>query len=82
MKEFTGDDVSNGRIFADRSELIFAPLEWQKRGLQETASGYGSRLNTGMKIRFDGRDYRLYATCFSNVSSVWFTVRGRKIYVD
>ena len=40
--------------------------------LSETSSGYGKKLTSDYKIRFIGKDYRLYWTCFSNVSSVWF----------
>lgn len=86
-KQFTENDVEDSgsefpRIYCDASDLIEAPTSWQKAGLQETASGYGMRLNTGRKISFNGREYRLYATCFSNVASVWFVTMGRKIYVS
>lgn len=86
MREFKWSNVESVggflRLYCERSELIDAPTAWQKRGLQETASGYGRRLNSGLKIRFEGRDYRLYVTIFSNVGSTWFTTKGRKIYVD
>lgn len=85
MKLFTEADVRDGqfpRILTVREELVYDPPEWMKRGLQQTASGYGKRLNTGLKINYCGKLYRIYATCFSNVASCWFTVRGRKIYVD
>lgn len=85
-RQFTDADVRQTgdyhRIYADTSELIDDQPDWMKRGLQETASGYGRRLNTGRKISFNGREYRLYATCYSNVASVWFTVKGRKIFVS
>lgn len=86
-KQFTQDDVANPdskypRIYCTSADLIDAPTKWQAMGLQETATGYGRRLNTGLKIDYCGRKYRLYATCFSNCASVWFAVRGRKIYVD
>lgn len=86
-KEFTQSDVHNfdgefPRIQADHTDLIDAQPEWMRRGLQQTATGYGRRLNTGRKISYCGRAYRLYATCFSNVASIWFTVRGKRIYVD
>lgn len=59
-----------------------AQPDWMKRGLQQTATGYGRKLNTGRKIAYNGREYRLYATCYSNNASVWFTVQGKKIYVS
>lgn len=81
MKNFTDSDVVNGRIYCDSSDLVDAPLDWQKRGLQQTASGYGKKLTMRQKISFNGKLYRLYSTCFSNAASVWFTVGKRTIYV-
>lgn len=86
MKQFTeADVVKTGefeRIYADRSELVYDPPEWMKRGLQETASGYGKRLNSGQKISFNGKLYRIYVTIFSNAGTCWFTTKGRRIIVS
>lgn len=87
MKEFTeADIVNNGagldRIAADRSELLYDPPDWMKAGLQETASGYGKRLNSGLKINYCGKLYRIYITCFSNCGTCWFTAKGRRIIVS
>src|SRR5437868_7714124 len=84
VKEFTSKDVryhpgSYGRIYADPGDLVNCPLPWQRAGLQQTASGYGARLTTDKKINYGGRLYRLYATCYSNAASVWFTVKGVRI---
>lgn len=81
-KNFTEANVNGNRIFATTSEPIDAPLEWQRRGLQQTATGYGAKLTTRHKIQFEGKEYRLYATCWSNAASVWFTVKGRTIFVS
>jgi hypothetical protein len=87
MKAFTDQDVIERTpglptIYADRADLIDDPLPWQQQGLQQTASGYGRRLTMRSKIMFNGRPYRLYCACFSNVGSVWFTSKGRSIFVD
>ena len=85
VKQFTEADVVKGqfeRIYADRSELVYDPPEWMKRGLQETASGYGKRLNSGLKISFNGKLYRIYVTIFSNAGTSWFVTKGRKIIVS
>lgn len=84
-RNFTFADVSEGKygsVYADSSELIDNPLPWQKMGLQQTASGYGGKLNTGRSIMFEGRKYRLYCTQYSNAGSVWFKVKGRTIYIN
>lgn len=82
MKEFTefteADVVKTGefeRIYADRSELVYDPPEW-------TASGYGKRLYSGLKISFNGKLYRIYVTIFSNAGTSWFMVKGRRIIVS
>ncbi|MDO8611124.1 MAG: hypothetical protein Q7R95_11415 [bacterium] len=89
MKLFTNKDVEQhgaisdcGKIYADRTELVDSPLEWQKRGLQQTASGYGRKLTTSLKINFNGKLRRIYCTCFSNAGSCWFITKGKKIFVD
>lgn len=86
VKQFTEADVVKHsdmeRIYADRSELVYDPPEWMKRGLQETASGYGKRLNSGLKISFNGKLYRIYVTIFSNAGTSWFTAKGRRIIVS
>jgi len=85
MKHFTDQDVVKSdldRILANCKELIDAPPEWMKRGLTETASGYGSKLNSGFKISFNGRIYRIYTTIFSNSGTNWFVSKGRKIIVS
>lgn len=69
------------KIYCDREDLIDAPLWWHERGLQQTASGYGRKLTNRYKISFNGKEYRLYTTIFSNAGSTWFKVKGRTIYV-
>lgn len=86
-KNFTAADIHNPesstpRIYADRNELIDAPLDWQKMGLQQTRSGYGRKLTMREKILFEGKQYRLYCTQFSNAGSVWFVAKGKKIFVN
>lgn len=95
-KKFTDADVTkaggtystaNGwenqheRISVDKEDLIYDPPAWMKQGLQETASGYGKRLNSGYMIDFNGKLYRVYTTIFSNNGTCWFKTKGRKIVV-
>lgn len=76
MRQFTDADIETGGslpgIYADRSDMLYDPPEWMKSGLQETATGYGSRLNSGYKISFNGKLYRVYVTCYSNAGTCWF----------
>jgi hypothetical protein len=86
MKQFTDNDLQpwagHFGLFASPEDLIDAPLDWQKAGLQQTASGYGSRLTSPRKIHFNGKLYRLYVTQYGNAGSVWFVAGGRKIFVN
>lgn len=43
-----------------------SPLEWQKLGLQFTASGYGSRIPTAYMVQLNGRWRRVYCRIYSN----------------
>ncbi len=85
-KNFTDADLQphagHFGLFVTTDELIDAPLDWQKQGLSETASGYGSRLTSTRKIMFNGRVYRLRVTQYGNAGSVWFKAGGRKIFVN
>jgi hypothetical protein len=63
-------------------EFIDAPLWYHNKGLMQTVTGYGSKLNTGKKALVGGRAYRVYATCFSNCASLYIIIKGVKIYVD
>lgn len=89
MKQFTLADVRHTdsqypKIYLGNylEDLLLSQPPWMQRGLQETASGCGRRLNSGFKIHFEGKLYRVYTTIFSNVGSNWFKVKGRTIYVD
>jgi hypothetical protein len=86
VKRFTQADIDRNctlpHIYADQSDLLDAPLPWQRRGLQQTASGYGLRLTSRYMIHFGGKFRRLYVTCISNAASTWFTVRGEKVFVS
>lgn len=63
-------------------QLIDKPLAWQLRGLQETATGYGAKLTSGRVVRLaDGRERRVYVTCYSNNCSAWITLGGKRLYL-
>lgn len=83
-KEFTEADVTREHIYTTdhRTDLHDTPLWWHTQGLTQTATGYGKKLTTNWKISFCGKLYRIYATCFSNAASHWFTIKGRKIHIS
>ena len=63
------------------SQLIDAPLWWHKRGLQQTASGYGSKLTTPYKVEHNGRLYRVYCVCWSNSGTLYILPKGEPLYL-
>jgi hypothetical protein len=82
MKQFKILDCLPSTVFARRDELVYDPPEWMKRGLSETATGYGKRLNSGYKIHFEGKLRRIYITIFSNSGTAWFNCLGKRYTVD
>ena len=60
-------------------------LAWQRQGLQQTASGYGSKLTTEHMVKVEGqRDIwrRVYAICYSNAASFYILLGGKLVFVQ
>lgn len=77
--------ITYGETIRPFGPLTFAdrPLPWQVAGLQETASGYGRRLTSRrVAILPDGRERRVYVTCYSNAGTAWIRVAGRTVIVS
>lgn len=57
-------------------------LEWQRLGLQQTASGYGRKLTTPYLLDTgDGKQRRVYAICYSNVASHYVLIKGQMLFL-
>jgi hypothetical protein len=52
-------------------DLKDAPLWWHEKGLQQTASGYGSRLTTPYMVRFNDKWRRVYCIQYSNAGVLY-----------
>ena len=58
-------------------------LEWQRLGLQYTATGYGTKIPTSKVIRWsDGKVRRVYCDICSNAGSCYCMIYGCKVSVD
>ena len=58
-------------------------LEWQRRGLQYTATGYGTMIPTSKVIKWtDGKVRRVYCDIYSNAGSCYCMIHGCKVSVD
>jgi hypothetical protein len=71
------------RIYIDtEKDLIDAPLWYHKQGLYQTASGYGRKLNTGKKYKYNGRLYRVYVCQYSNIGTAYIIVNKEWIVLS
>jgi hypothetical protein len=80
----SGTEVINSAGYLPGTdEVVFEwhPLWWHKQGLMQTASGYGSKLNTGFKIRFNGRLYRVYCCQWSNSGTAYIISKGDRLVI-
>lgn len=92
MREFTDKDVAKAfighkgdqiyRISATREDLIDSPMWYHLKGLMQTATGYGPKLNSGYKIKLNNRLYRVYTTIWSNSGINWIIANGQKIIIS
>lgn len=62
-------------------EHIVSSLWWQDQGLSFTASGYGSKIPTRYKVKYNGRWMRVYCRIYSNVGSLYIVSKGVKLYI-
>lgn len=68
--------------YANNGRFVHQPLWWHKRGLSQTASGYGAKLTSAYKTEFNGRLYRVYHICYSNASSPYIIVKGERLFLS
>ena len=86
MKQFTLSDIDNSsqfpRIYVEPTDLVEKPLWWHKRGLMQTATGYGRKLTTSKMIHFNGRLRRIYCCHYSNAGSCYIIHNKKWLYID
>lgn len=59
------------------------PLEWQRRDLTYTATGYGTKIPTRKVVRWsDGKVRRVYCDIYSNIGSCYCMIHGCKVSVE
>ena len=63
-------------------KAIYKPLDWQLKGLQETASGFGGKLTTRYMINYKGRLRRVYSCCYSNNGTLYVKIKGKDEIVE
>jgi hypothetical protein len=78
----TRPDGSRDSFATVSVDLIEAPLWWQEKGLTQTASGYGSRLATRYKVKFNDRWRRVYCRQYSNAGTLYIGRLGDNLIVN
>jgi len=63
-------------------EYVVQEMRHHRLRLNYTASGYGSKLPTRYKIKYDNRWYRVYSCCHSNVSTEFVRIQGEIVIVQ
>jgi hypothetical protein len=76
MRAYLQHGALGGPYLTESVEVKESLLDWQRRGLSYTASGYGARIATGYMVRYEGRWRRVYSYCYSNVGTTFI---GRKL---
>jgi hypothetical protein len=87
MKTFTQSDIKTItdifkkypdylKIYCEQSDLVItgAPLN-------RSRSGYGAKLPTSYKINFNGKNYRVYCSIYSNIGTCYFVTNKKRIVV-
>lgn len=62
--------------------VIEAPLWYHKQNLTQTSTGYGSKLTTTHKVKFNNRLYRIYVAQFSNAGTAYILVNKELIIIS
>jgi hypothetical protein len=65
----------------DGLEMKEKMLWWQKRGLSQTSTGYGSKLTSTKMVRYNDRWYRVYVMCYSNNGSAYIITKGNMLFL-
>ena len=57
-------------------------LLWQEKGLQYTASGYGSKIPTRYKVKHNNRWKRVYCCIYGNSGTLYIMQGKDRLIVD
>jgi hypothetical protein len=92
-RKFTTADIITSKPLFDRdktmyylpvdtADLTVKELDWQRRGLMQTASGYGRKLTTRYTVHFNGRARRVYCCCQSNSGTCYIIHDGNWLILN
>lgn len=80
------DTTSNGESLSlfnleKEGRVKVSLLPWQAAGKSYTASGYGSKIPTGRKIKVGKRWRRVYCICYGNSGTCYIVEKGNCVLV-
>lgn len=86
MSNFVSVEVVTGADFwNDRVEVEFktdiTPAMEARSLMPFGGSGYGKKIPTSFKVKYNGRWYRVYSICYSNVSSEYIRTKNGDLTV-
>jgi hypothetical protein len=58
--------------------IVDRPLWYHKRGLMQTATGYGRKLVTSKMLKIGNRLHRIYCCIFSNCGTCYVIYNGEE----
>lgn len=66
-----------------RSPVKMTGPSWNRLLPGQGQDGYGRKITTDIVCQLPGeqRQYRVYATCFSNVASHWILWKGQRLHL-
>lgn len=56
-------------------------LQWQEMGLCYNSTGYGAKIPSRYKVKYNNRWYRIYIAIYGNAGSAYIISKGNKISV-
>ena len=79
VKYIEDQDIFKGLDLANF--IVDNPLWYHKKGLSQTATGYGKKLTTTKMLLIGKRRYRIYCSCFSNCGSCYVLIKNERYYL-
>ena len=64
-----------------KDDFIQCPLWYHIKGLSQTASGYGVKLSTSHKVKYNNRLHRVYCMICSNIGSLYIISKGKRLHI-
>lgn len=82
MKAYIQHGKAGGPMATEAAECRQKMLWWQEKGLQYTASGYGSKIPTSYQIKHNNKWKRVYCRIYSNIGTLYIVSGKDKLFVN